>query len=594
MKFEIAKNESFGSLEITFSEKPAAAVRDLLKARRFRWNGARGIWYGYADAAELAAALEAAGAGKALQNSAPQNSAAEQNSKRSARAALAPLWDRCRVDDLPKYGTENALNSAARKAAHENSSSYDKEAAKIIRAELKKRFPEMKISVTSGGAGWLNSVDITIKAGPYGKVEKDVYIYGEPERRTVPGDELQAVLDFCDKLHDAFDADDGDDYADYGAHHDLYGSASVAYDYAQTPATDEQLADMAAFRAAKAQHEKEEEARRAAEYEQQQRERAEEAERARVLEEQAARKVAEIEQAAAVEDIPEALQIIYSGLTGGAGKESTLDEVRETVADRAERGETRTEKAIVARRVRFPSEQLYTDFCGLFLEDFSFLSGMGGTVTLDNRVTDDNFRKLNREQRESVEWLMNNCVAVYVGDDLRLVIDPQGFGYARYVYLPDADAAPEALADYEQRQNAEQKEDFYFPAPMAEQIENLTPGEAVTVLSVDPWTMGAKLDRGTLTEAVPEPYAQHTDAARLTIRNGRKEQTRRIYNGGTAETVVYSGILPELPRDLLYTKISDTLERVNFSGEGVRDFIKAAIRYYAGLGYVPAVDNVQR
>lgn len=111
-----------------------------------------------------------------------------------------------------------------------------------------------------------------------------------------------------------------------------------------------------------------------------------------------------------------------------------------------------------------------------------------------------------------------------------------------------------------------------------------------------PWTMTASVKHGTLEEATAEPYAQHKDAARIKYRTGRmyEHAEQRFYNGETAETVIYSGSLPEIPRDLLYTDVSDKLQRVNFSGEGVRDFVKSVIRYYAGLGFVPAVDNVQR
>ena len=49
MTYTIAKNEQFGSIEISFEGKPAQAIRDALKALRFRWHGAKRVWYGYAD-----------------------------------------------------------------------------------------------------------------------------------------------------------------------------------------------------------------------------------------------------------------------------------------------------------------------------------------------------------------------------------------------------------------------------------------------------------------------------------------------------------------------------------------------------------------
>ena len=54
----ISENPQFGSLEITFAEKPADSVRDALKALKFRWNGKRGLWYGFADAETVRAALD--------------------------------------------------------------------------------------------------------------------------------------------------------------------------------------------------------------------------------------------------------------------------------------------------------------------------------------------------------------------------------------------------------------------------------------------------------------------------------------------------------------------------------------------------------
>ena len=45
----IKRNEQYGSIEITFPEKPSEAIRDELKTLKFRWNGKKGVWYGFAD-----------------------------------------------------------------------------------------------------------------------------------------------------------------------------------------------------------------------------------------------------------------------------------------------------------------------------------------------------------------------------------------------------------------------------------------------------------------------------------------------------------------------------------------------------------------
>lgn len=79
MTYTMTKNAQFGSLEITFDGKPAQAIRDALKALRFRWHGVRRVWYGYADEATTRAALDGANVGGTGSASNVQNS--EQNRK---------------------------------------------------------------------------------------------------------------------------------------------------------------------------------------------------------------------------------------------------------------------------------------------------------------------------------------------------------------------------------------------------------------------------------------------------------------------------------------------------------------------------------
>lgn len=44
--YTITDNTEFNSIEIKFNEKPSAAVRDVLKNNKFKWNGKKGVWYG--------------------------------------------------------------------------------------------------------------------------------------------------------------------------------------------------------------------------------------------------------------------------------------------------------------------------------------------------------------------------------------------------------------------------------------------------------------------------------------------------------------------------------------------------------------------
>lgn len=45
--YTITKNAQYNSIEINFTGKPSEAIRDALKALRFRWHGVRKVWYGY-------------------------------------------------------------------------------------------------------------------------------------------------------------------------------------------------------------------------------------------------------------------------------------------------------------------------------------------------------------------------------------------------------------------------------------------------------------------------------------------------------------------------------------------------------------------
>lgn len=44
---------------------------------------------------------------------------------------------------------------------------------------------------------------------------------------------------------------------------------------------------------------------------------------------------------------------------------------------------------------------------------------------------------MTEEERETVEWYNIDCVAIYCDGELKLIVDPQGYNYARYVYVYD-------------------------------------------------------------------------------------------------------------------------------------------------------------
>lgn len=56
--YTITSNQAFNSLEISFNEKPGEAIREALKALKFRWHGVKKVWYGYADRETVEKALQ--------------------------------------------------------------------------------------------------------------------------------------------------------------------------------------------------------------------------------------------------------------------------------------------------------------------------------------------------------------------------------------------------------------------------------------------------------------------------------------------------------------------------------------------------------
>lgn len=608
--YEIRENQQYKSREIIFSGKPGEAVRDALKGLKCRWNGARGLWYGYATAEAIREAIENAQNGQNAQQNGTESGekpARRQNGKPAQK--LAPLWDRVQVSALPDYGTENEIKKAIREKCAATGWGYDRAAADYFRRHLRERFPEVKFSVTSGGSGWLDKCDIEIISSPYAReiVKGDPSATDSRERydRKENSPALDAVLDYCVKLHDAADADDGDIYADYGPRCDLYGRASISWDYTQKEPTPEQSADIADFERKKAEHD---EAERAAERERMEAERKEQ-ERAAKEYEEAARKAAEIAQQiradVVIEDFPESEQFAVLGMIEAAGKSASLEEADKSISELNENGkpvERRRLDAVISRKVTFRTHDLFREFCRMFNCDFDFLNGKGATETQDPRVSCwDDYIKLTQEQRETVKTYTADAVAVYdAAGTLQFVIDPQGYSYARYVLRPDVEKgeSPEIMPAPEYREKrrteAEALPPFYVPAPLAEQIESaqLQNGETVTVLTVNEWLCYVQQTAGTLTEATAQQYAQYNDAARFSIvPNGkRKETTMNTHSG--SEFLMYRGIIPEIPAEMRYKRISENMSLDLQSGSNAGDFIRNVRDYLHGMGIDPVINTI--
>lgn len=286
-----------------------------------------------------------------------------------------------------------------------------------------------------------------------------------------------------------------------------------------------------------------------------------------------------------VEDLEENEQLFVSKLVGGYGKESTLEELKED-AEKAPHNNC----ALVTRKVIFHSSEALDRFYKMLLHDFDFLAGKGGTATEDTRINSgEDFYKLNEDQRESVFFYSSDCVGIYHNDRLVLVVDPQGYNYARYTYLADnctIEEAPAKLAHL--RGESEELPRFYFPAPVTEQINNISVGDNITVWQCDGWILNKVLDGfGTVTAITPGDYAQYKGVY-IDLQQGRKQ--KRVFIRDNHDCLIYKGINVLLPEEVTSRRINDRMrELYNYDV-----LIPNIYNYFKTQGLDPVVDTWQR
>ena len=383
MKATITINNEKNGIEVAFTAKPETDVLTALKEAGFRWHRQKKVWYAK-NTDERMTFVQGIG----------EVSSSVANGK--DKKVNTDLWEITRTEDIPYFYGEN----------HEHST---KIIAMNVRKHLRARFPFCKWSVTSDR----NSVDVNLLASPFEK----------------GSDELMAITEYAYRYTQAYNYDNSDSMTDY-FDVNFYGTCSahsiVHWDYEQTEMTEEYAEMAEVFKAKKADFEKAEAERQEREY--QERKKQYEIQRAAAEKraEEEKRMIAEIEEKAViVNDVD--YTITNARLV--SNKCSTFEE-------HYQENESR-EDCKVSREVHLTSEQ-YAQFTQLFISDFSFLAGKGGTGTDDRRINDmEDYTRMSKEERATVKFYCNDCVAIYSDNELKLVIDPQGHSYARYVYLVD-------------------------------------------------------------------------------------------------------------------------------------------------------------
>lgn len=537
-------NKELNGIEVIFEDKPAQAVIDSLKNNGFRWHRVKKLWYAKNTAERLALA-ESIADGKA-----------KSVKSQSKKAVVLPsLWERCKTDQIPEHDRRTDTKTVAAET----------------RKHIKKRFPEIKFSCRIGSGGWAaaNEVNFYFKSAPFAK--DSIY--------------FEAVESYVKAWLWSFNYDNSDSMTDY-FDRNFYENIST-WDFAETEPTESQEADLANFDAESQKAKEEEERRKEEEYKKYLAER-EEKERAyreyqKVIEAQKE----EINSHIKIVDISESKKYILSGtMFCGMGKECNIDELKKW-------GEEKEESALVKRELHFANEEIYNNFCNLFLHDFDFLSKFGGTGTLDTRVTNENCNMLNSTQRESVKWILWDCIAVFLNGELKLIIDPEGYDYARYVNIVCGECEKTMLNEEEDQENKKEREDFYIPAPIEEQAKNVETGKDYTLIYIDPWVVTATMHHIAVSKKDIRKYAQYENSLYLEYIEKGKRKTEYQYFHNGSNILLYSGFLPNVPAEITQKRINENMYQIRNAGMSVDDFMIDVYKYYKQNGYTPKINTLQ-
>lgn len=540
----LAINKELNGIEVIFESKPAQAVIDSLKNNGFRWHRVKKLWYAKNTAERLALAERIADA--------------KEESKKEVKkvSSLPSLWERCKTDSIQEHDRHTDTKTVAAET----------------RKHIKERFPEIKFSCRIGSGGWAayNEVNFEFKSAPFAK--DSIY--------------FEAVKKYVEAWIWSFNYDNSDSMTDY-FDRNFYEFIRTDYDFVETEPTEAQKADLADFDEQSAKAKEEEERQREEEYkkylaEQEEKKKAYE-ERQKVVEAQKE----EINDHVKVVDIEENKKYIVSGsMICGYGKENTIRELQED-------GTEKEESALVKRELYFTDENIYNNFCNLFLDDFEFLNGCGGTGTLDSRVNDENIHQLNSRQRKDVKWILWDCVAVFFNGELKLIIDPEGFSYARYVNIVSSEYEKTLLHDAEKQEEQTEREAFYIPTLIAEQSQEIEEEKQYTLIYIDPWTITATMHHITVSEKDIRQYAQYKDALYLEYveKGKRKAQYQYFHNGDSV--LLYNGFLPKIPQNIMRRWISEGMYEVRNAGMTASDFMVDVYRHYKDNGYMPIINTLQ-
>ena len=596
-------NQELNGIEIKFDSKPDEATIEAIKKNGFRWNRAKKIWYAKQTAEHITFAESLA----TIEEAAPAEAKPEiinlDNLGVAPMAGYGSDLAKQIREDLKKRGVKGCT-VRARRVTYETGITVTVKATEadfVSIEEACERYPFYKFedkAVYHGifnGEKWIYRDEYQKmtaeerEAAYYKHIEHEIkkfnsfegrYTWSTRENYWMITTAFYKKLDSIFKIANQWNWDKSDsqsDYFDIGYFLDI----DVKQPEEMTTRATMTEAEKEAYKAEQAQKEAEEaEAMRKYEAEQEERRKAaEEAEKWRIESEEI------ILNDISIIDLDESEQLYISGLIGGIGKECNLEELKEEAATNPHPAE-----ALITRKVIFNTEDALNRFNNMYMHDFVFVAGKGGTATEDSRVNDtETFYKLNDNQREEVFFYNNDCIAVYYNDILQIVINPEGFSYSRYVYIPtDETKTTEAAGKLEELRTATaDKEPFYFPEAVTVQKDNLKIGEAITVYQCDGWILNnVYAGAGTILNVSEGNYAQYTGIY-IDLQTGR--QTKQVFIRDNHDCLIYKGIKNRLPEEVTAERINDHMTRLyNYD-----ELIPNIYNYYKSTGEEPILNTWQ-
>lgn len=376
----ITLNTEKNGIELRFDTKPNTDIITAIKEAGFRWSGKQRMWYAKQNDETVA-----------LANQISESEGSFEYKQKTE--TNIDLWSLTRTEGIEdNYGNTRITNT--------------KEIAANIRKHLRNRFSMCKWSVTSD----YNSIRVELLESSFSR----------------NSEALKAIVNYAYTYAQSWNYNNSDLMTDY-FDVNFYSTCKVSYNYNQreckpneTELETDFLAKKSEFDAEQKKQEEERIKKGVEEYKIRQAEyKKAEAERQK--------KIHRIEKNAEIKTVD---YIILNAILK-ANKDDNLDHTE--IYDEKQCRET----CQVSREVHFTTE-VYALFEKQLMSDYSFFDGMGGSRTDDRRIQSSiDYDMMTEEERETVEWYNIDCVAIYCDGELKLIVDPQGYNYARYVYVYD-------------------------------------------------------------------------------------------------------------------------------------------------------------